>query len=324
MRDFERFVEIFEQALLDAPRRRPPAVHRRPDPRPAHRSGGLARLPRRVLPRRERRGDDRVRRARRALPGPRPRPARQPRARPHRRPAHREVRGRRGRAARADPRPVRHRADARASSRPSRSPRSPGAARCSPTARPPRRSTRSPSSRPPTCPAPHYASPLDVLDTPVVGKILWARSATEAEARRFLRAMNGTIAIYGHDVIPEGFETNGDEQMVVSTSFGVFDSNKVYVSLDLGAAVPRDPGPADRPRGPAAVPRQGPAPARRPAPGELARPGRSWFAKPLLSLGFMASGRRAAPPDRHRRPDLLSGVGVPIDTGSPEAPAPAG
>lgn len=81
----------------------------------------------------------------------------------------------------------------------------------------------------------HYASPLDVLDTPVVGKILWARSATDAEARRFLRAMNGTISIYGHDVIPEGFEINGDTQMVVSTSFGVFDPNKVYVSLDLGA-----------------------------------------------------------------------------------------
>jgi hypothetical protein len=80
-----------------------------------------------------------------------------------------------------------------------------------------------------------YASPLDVLDTPVVGKVLWARSASEAEARRFLRALGGTISIYGHDVIPEGFECVGDEQMVVSTSFGVFDSNKVYVSLDLGA-----------------------------------------------------------------------------------------
>jgi Calcineurin-like phosphoesterase len=79
----------------------------------------------------------------------------------------------------------------------------------------------------------HYASPLDVLDTPIVGKVLWARSATEAEARRFLRAMGGTMAIYGHDVIPEGYEMVGDEQIVVSTSFGVFDSNKVYVSLDL-------------------------------------------------------------------------------------------
>src|SRR5215468_2364677 len=78
-----------------------------------------------------------------------------------------------------------------------------------------------------------FASPLDILDTPIVGKVLWARSATEAEARRFLRATGGSISIYGHDVIPEGFETVGDEQIVVSTSFGVFDSNKVYVSLDL-------------------------------------------------------------------------------------------
>jgi hypothetical protein len=79
----------------------------------------------------------------------------------------------------------------------------------------------------------NYASPLDVLDTPIVGKVLWARAATEAEARRFLRATSGTMVIYGHDVIPEGFEKVGDEQIVVSTSFGLFDTNKVYVSLDL-------------------------------------------------------------------------------------------
>ncbi len=76
-------------------------------------------------------------------------------------------------------------------------------------------------------------SPLDILDTPVLGPILWARSAEPEMARRFCRAMGGTISIYGHDVIPEGFERIGDEQMVVSTSFGVFDSNKVYLSLDL-------------------------------------------------------------------------------------------
>ena len=29
--------------------------------------------------------------------------------------------------------------------------------------------------------------------------------ATEAEARRFLKATGGTMSIYGHDVIPEGF-----------------------------------------------------------------------------------------------------------------------
>ncbi|HVK87749.1 MAG TPA: metallophosphoesterase [Kofleriaceae bacterium] len=80
-----------------------------------------------------------------------------------------------------------------------------------------------------------YLSPLDVLDTPVVGKILWARSATEAEARRFVRALGCTLVIYGHDVVPEGFEATGEEQLCVSTSFGVYDTNKVYVSLDLAA-----------------------------------------------------------------------------------------
>jgi hypothetical protein len=83
-----------------------------------------------------------------------------------------------------------------------------------------------------------YASPLEVLDTPILGRILWARSATEAEAQRFLRATGGTISIYGHDVIPEGYECVGDEQIVVSTSFGLSDGNKVYVSLDLGSRYP--------------------------------------------------------------------------------------
>ena len=79
------------------------------------------------------------------------------------------------------------------------------------------------------------ASPLDVLDTPIIGKILWARSASEAEARRFAKAAGGHFTIYGHDVIPEGFERVGAEQIVVSTSFGLFDQNKMYVSLDLAA-----------------------------------------------------------------------------------------
>jgi hypothetical protein len=54
-------------------------------------------------------------------------------------------------------------------------------------------------------------------------------------ARQFLTAVGGTISIYGHDVIPEGFECVGDEQMIVSTSFGVFDANKIYLQLDLAA-----------------------------------------------------------------------------------------
>lgn len=77
--------------------------------------------------------------------------------------------------------------------------------------------------------------PIDILHTPVLGPILWARSADPGVAARFVRALGGRFCIYGHDVIPEGFERIGDEQMVVSTSFGVFDARKVYLRLDLAA-----------------------------------------------------------------------------------------
>lgn len=80
-----------------------------------------------------------------------------------------------------------------------------------------------------------WNSPIDIFDVPVIGPILWARSAPADKARAFVRALGGRISIYGHDVIPEGFECVGDEQMIVSTSFGVFDSNKIYLNLDLGA-----------------------------------------------------------------------------------------
>jgi hypothetical protein len=76
-------------------------------------------------------------------------------------------------------------------------------------------------------------SPLDVFEVPVIGALLWARSAERSVARRFLRAMGGKVSVYGHDVIPEGFERIGEEQMIVSTSFGVNDTNKVYLQLDL-------------------------------------------------------------------------------------------
>ncbi len=83
-----------------------------------------------------------------------------------------------------------------------------------------------------------WGSPLDILEVPVVGPILWARSAQPDVARRFAAALGGRFTIYGHDVIPTGFERIGDEQMVVLTSFGVFDDSKVYIQLDLGQQYP--------------------------------------------------------------------------------------
>jgi hypothetical protein len=77
------------------------------------------------------------------------------------------------------------------------------------------------------------AALAQVFDIPVVGPLLWARWASPDMARRFLGVMGGRVAVYGHDVIRQGFERVGDEQFVFSTSFGLADARKVYLDLDL-------------------------------------------------------------------------------------------
>ena len=78
------------------------------------------------------------------------------------------------------------------------------------------------------------ASPPDIFRVPVIGPLLWARSAPDWLARRFLRALGGRVSVFGHDVIPAGYERVGAEQIIVSTSFGVENANKVYLDVDLG------------------------------------------------------------------------------------------
>ena len=76
-------------------------------------------------------------------------------------------------------------------------------------------------------------TPSEVLITPILGPLLWARSASATVAKKFLRALDSHIAVFGHDVVAEGFRRIGDEQIIVSTSFGVTNANKVYLDLDL-------------------------------------------------------------------------------------------
>lgn len=78
---------------------------------------------------------------------------------------------------------------------------------------------------------------MHAIDT--LGALLWARSASPGQARALLAATaldgrpNGLVA-YGHDVVREGFEKEGDEQICLSTSYGLLDADKVYLRLDLG------------------------------------------------------------------------------------------
>ena len=78
----------------------------------------------------------------------------------------------------------------------------------------------------------------EFFHVPVLGPTLWSRMARPEQSRAFLEALGGTVAIYGHDVVREGYERVGDDQLCVSTSFALFDKHKVYVELELAQRYP--------------------------------------------------------------------------------------
>jgi hypothetical protein len=72
----------------------------------------------------------------------------------------------------------------------------------------------------------------------VVGALLWARMASEAQAAALLEATRldehpHAFVAFGHDIVHEGYEITGDRQICVSTSFGLHDRDKIYLRLDL-------------------------------------------------------------------------------------------
>jgi hypothetical protein len=68
-----------------------------------------------------------------------------------------------------------------------------------------------------------------------LGALLWARSATPEQARALLAAVGGSFVVFGHDIVQEGYEKVGAEQLCLSTSYGVDTERKFYLRLDLGA-----------------------------------------------------------------------------------------
>ncbi|MDP1823339.1 MAG: metallophosphoesterase [Archangium sp.] len=68
---------------------------------------------------------------------------------------------------------------------------------------------------------------------PILGPLLWARSAKDEVVASFLRVLGGTVAVFGHDVVREGFVRDGAQQVCVSTSFGLLDEDKVFVQVEL-------------------------------------------------------------------------------------------
>lgn len=79
-----------------------------------------------------------------------------------------------------------------------------------------------------------------MYDGDTLGALLWSRHAEPEHARALLEATRlgdeaNAFVAYGHDVVREGFEKIGDEQLCLSTSFGCDNVNKFYLRLDLGA-----------------------------------------------------------------------------------------
>jgi hypothetical protein len=84
---------------------------------------------------------------------------------------------------------------------------------------------------------------LDQLDQmPPLGRLLWARRCPKAVARAFLTALSGSegpalhLVVFGHEVVNDGFNRVGDEQLVLSSSFGLRNAHKHYLELDLAGS----------------------------------------------------------------------------------------
>ena len=77
----------------------------------------------------------------------------------------------------------------------------------------------------------------EMYSVPVLD-LLWMRGCTEKTAKHFLRrvkypGLENRLAVYGHDIIREGFERENPHSLVLSTSFGVEEKHKTYLDLDL-------------------------------------------------------------------------------------------
>ncbi len=85
----------------------------------------------------------------------------------------------------------------------------------------------------------HFQNPRNVGDVPDADAVAEVENPACGDRTRLsIRVLDGRIAIFGHDVVREGYERVGDEQLCVSTSFALLDQDKTYVELDLATVYP--------------------------------------------------------------------------------------
>jgi hypothetical protein len=77
----------------------------------------------------------------------------------------------------------------------------------------------------------------DMAGRTILGALLWARTTTSDRAFSFLRALDkdARVAVFGHDVARGGYAVEREPLLCISTSFGCFDGDKLYLEWDLAA-----------------------------------------------------------------------------------------
>lgn len=77
--------------------------------------------------------------------------------------------------------------------------------------------------------------PSDMASRGILGALLWARTTSTERANAFLRAIDphAKVAVYGHDVARAGYAVDREPLLCVSTSFGCYDGDKLYLEWDL-------------------------------------------------------------------------------------------
>lgn len=69
----------------------------------------------------------------------------------------------------------------------------------------------------------------------LLGQLLWERALPPFKAQALLGVTGAQMVVYGHAVIPTGYQTIGYEQLILSSSFAMEDEHKKVLSLDLSA-----------------------------------------------------------------------------------------
>ena len=86
---------------------------------------------------------------------------------------------------------------------------------------------------------PTLPEPSSIFYPPnTVGYLLWARYASDEQAKALLKATapegaTNHMVLHGHEIVEHGYDVRTPHQICLSTSYGIHNENKYYLRVDL-------------------------------------------------------------------------------------------